>query len=608
MNFKKIIKVIEIYYRIIFIAFFILYLLCIFFSFFSVNARLDHIELGCIDKPLIHDDYATHFASSINSVHFFMTKFRLWGYDPYHSAGYPSGIILSMSNHWAILFNILFGWILGDILAFKIAVFLALSILPILALYSAKNYGFGKINSLAFSIVSMAFVFGLNESKKMIVYGMYGYLLSVFLSFFVSSIFLRYINTQKNIDWIKFTLLGAFAFFVHPFSAIICTILCTPIFILNIKKISIKTLIKIILSIVMIILINLIWLLPTIQFKDYITEPYPYYTTYDSLTRFMQNTAIPLIIIFILFFVFLYSSLKNKKFFLAIVFLFTFIILFVISFFGSQIGMPTNLFPGRFILPLVLLCLLSISSLIQKALERNNLILLIIFIILLVSFAPSPMKIICGYDNQESEANKILDFIKMNTSENARIHVQDSRNSPYFGSHFTALIPLATKKQILAAPFSSTSSKSDFTQFVDDQIFNKNLTGTVNVISQKNLSDYLEIYNVKYFLIYSDNARKFFESNNRMEKVFDSGRFAIYSYLDSDESFCYRCNATVKADYDIIEVENAPLGNVILKYHYIDTLKIKPESLKIKPIKLLDDPMPFIMIENNNESRFVIYN
>jgi hypothetical protein len=215
----------------------------------------------------------------------------------------------------------------------------------------------------------------------------------------------------------------------------------------------------------------------------------------------------------------------------------------------------------------------------------------------------SPQTFAFGY-NRYPAAEKILNFIEINTTGSARIHVQDSRTHPYFGSHFTAFIPYRTSKEILAGPVTFPPTKFRFTQFIDDLLFGKNLDD----ISSDEFKKYLELYNIKYFLIFSKNAHQFFDKNSRFKKIFNAVQFSIYEYLDAEENYCYRCNAVVKADYDKIVIESATSNITILKYHYIDTLKVKPERLKIKPIKLLDDPVPFIMVENGDYSSFTIYN
>ncbi len=143
-----------------------------------------------------------------------------------------------------------------------------------------------------------------------------------------------------------------------------------------------------------------------------------------------------------------------------------------------------------------------------------------------------------------------------------------------------------------------------FTQFTDDTLFGKNL----NEISDSTLKDYLELYNIKYFLVFSDSGKAFFGKNPSFRCVFEVGNFAIYDYLDSDQSYCYGCEADIKADYDTIVVKNVTSNTTILKYHYIDTLKIEPASIKMKPIRILDDPNPFILVENGDHSEFRIYN
>jgi hypothetical protein len=271
---------------------------------------------------------------------------------------------------------------------------------------------------------------------------------------------------------------------------------------------------------------------------------------------------------------------------------------------GTQLGLA-NLQPTRYIILVALLSVLAISQLFEDQFKEKNFLfvvvvpLLIIFLIL----GSYPTKFFFGYQKFPA-AKEISHFLGTSTSRNARFHVQDSSGHPYFGCHFTAVLPYRTHREMLAGPYSFPPTKYSFTQFINNEIFGKGLFD----ITQKEWKEYLELYNVRYFLIYGQKARRFFARHKRFKRVFHYSRFSIFEYLDADNNFSYKCDAVVEADYDKIRVRNAKSDVTILKYHYINTLKIKPERLKIKPIKLLDDPIPFIMVENGDCADFTIYN
>ena len=51
--------------------------------------------------------------------------------------------------------------------------------------------------------------------------------------------------------------------------------------------------------------------------------------------------------------------------------------------------------------------------------------------------------------------------------------------------------------------------------------------------------------------------------------------------------------ATVKADYDLIDVRNVTSRSLLLKLHYSDLLKAS-DGVELTTETVLDDPVPFI--------------
>ena len=76
-------------------------------------------------------------------------------------------------------------------------------------------------------------------------------------------------------------------------------------------------------------------------------------------------------------------------------------------------------------------------------------------------------------------------------------------------------------------------------------------------LSYNELDKYLELYNIKYFLVFTREAKIYFNKNPEFRRVFRSNAYAMFEYANSDEKFCYRCDADITAGYDQIIVKNA---------------------------------------------------
>ena len=192
-------------------------------------------------------------------------------------------------------------------LVFNSSVYLALALLPLLALLAAINYDFGRINSLVFVVLSTSYIF-IGPPKYWIQYGMYGFILSIFLSFYVSSLFYRYLNTKSKSVLIKLTLFGSLTFFVHPLSLFICLGLCGPIYIYSFSKFDSKDYARLFFCSLIILLVNLPWILPSIHFSDFIVTQFIYFQTHMGL--FLKPSAI---LSFILFLFFLYQVYQGRR-------------------------------------------------------------------------------------------------------------------------------------------------------------------------------------------------------------------------------------------------------------------------------------------------------
>jgi hypothetical protein len=252
--------------------------------------------------------------------------------------------------------------------------------------------------------------------------------------------------------------------------------------------------------------------------------------------------------------------------------------------------------------------MLIIAGSVDDLIKGKNILYIICLTVLFVPLITSPMRIRYSFDINAPRGawGELLDFIKNDTAGNGRLLLQDSeRIRPYGFTHFPGIIPHATSKEMAGGPGWVLYKDFKFVSFIDDTVFGRK---PLKKISDYRLKQYLELYNIRYILTYSNIAHEFFGKSNMFKHIFKAGAYNIYEYLESKGSYCYEGTADIRVDYDKIFVENASPGTIILKYHYIDTLRIRPDWLKIGPVRLMDDPIPFIKVENGTCTNFTIYN
>jgi hypothetical protein len=554
-------------------------------------------------SPIVQDDYAFHYAETLESTRYIVSSHRFWGYDPFHFAGYPGCLFFSQDNHWALALNLLLRPVLNSAFVFNLSIFLSLALLPLLMFFAARHLGLGSSNSLFVFFLSILFVAAYPPITEFYRYGMYAFVLGSFLSFFTLGLWTKYLRQKKSLTLVGLIGSGSLAFFVHPFAAVIMAVLFLTFLAAPSVPVRLKDFGTLSLSALLMLLLNAPWLLPALRFRNLysgIAMRFNFQSEVQlPLTILRHNVFFDLAVLAVL--LVFYRSLKRRGRRLELSVFLALLVFFVIAFFGSQIGLSL-IEPGRFHVPLGLAWILAVSAFVETDLIKRRPLALAILLMISTSLAFSTgEKFTCRYPK---EGRRILKFIKARCSSGSRIHVQDSWNHPYFSSHLTGLIPLLTSRPILAGPFNFMPVKFMSTQFIDEMLFMKPLKD----ISDAELDAYLELYNVEYFLVFSPEAKLFFGSKNRFRKVFNEPPFAIYRYLDSDENYAYHSQADVAADYDRIVVKNATSPRTILKFHYLSSLRVEPETVALRPIKLLDDPVPFIQVDNGACSNFIIYN
>jgi hypothetical protein len=280
--------------------------------------------------------------------------------------------------------------------------------------------------------------------------------------------------------------------------------------------------------------------------------------------------------------------------------------------------------PLRFLIPLGVFSILPFSFLIDTlgSFRKNKMkyAILICFLILAIFIQAfltikltEPFKEE-GYPKITSEfpkaAEQLINDIKTHTNTSGRILIEDAdiKSLGYgghrFGGHLISLFPLYTKREFIGGPHPAFPLKQHFAEFTNGKLFQKSIT----TFNSSLLKDYFDLYNIKWVIAWSNESKEFLDAQHPyISKIKEIGEFTFYE-VNRTPSFFIKGEGNINVSYDSIKLSNITGEEIILKYHYLKTLKVKPE-LKIEPIKILDDPVGFIKITNDkNVSEILIYN
>jgi hypothetical protein len=138
----------------------------------------------------------------------------------------------------------------------------------------------------------------------------------------------------------------------------------------------------------------------------------------------------------------------------------------------------------------------------------------------------------------------------------------------------------------------------------DPKIFNRSLKN----MTKAEFSSYLQLYNVLEAAVFSRSSNEVFQKwPDLCVPVKRAGNYVLYE-IKNNATWFIQGSAKLGMDRDEINLTHVSPGPLILKFHWIDTLKCDP-SLPMTPVWIKDDPVPFISIDNSAEVQKIrIYN
>jgi hypothetical protein len=121
----------------------------------------------------------------------------------------------------------------------------------------------------------------------------------------------------------------------------------------------------------------------------------------------------------------------------------------------------------------------------------------------------------------------------------------------------------------------------------------------IEELTASRLADYCALYNIVYAVTKSDTLTAQFRAMGSEVTAFGSLHVFAISPRHLPGLWEGNYSGEVEGGPNRVSIRHAPSGRVVLNYHYFRTM-VAPEGTELSACYLLDDPVPFIQVDNTS--------
>ncbi len=566
--------------------------------------------------PLSSGDLHFHFASAAEGYSIFSKHPQIWAYSPHYMAGYPFGLWGSMSRRGYEIIPALIPGVSFEV-AFYILIVVLAFLTPLIVALAFKILGYNWRETALCAILSIL-VYQLDHSFFWNMGGLM-FPFAASLAIFYTALLHQGIQL-KNLAYLILAgiILGAILW-LHPLVLFILIIGTLLVLWTNRQIIFKGPLWMPLITFVIGFLIILPWAILLFQFidlkrtvltsaltvgvKDLIMDIFSdrrYLLPFDRRT--LEHA------VWILAFLGAFSADPKKKPALFI-FLGTFLGLFIISYCFCFFSLLSQLEPYHYFTSSIMFAIVPATSgmlkfkeLYQKTDRSGKTIFLCLMLILAPCFTAYLIDFteIHTVNSVVPERKNVIHFLNSQKNIPGRILCNDDA--------FSTVIQYFTGREIIGGPLGKWSMMPhSFSNIYENTAFGR----PIEKISPREWEQYLSLFNIAFVVTASDDLIAKMKSVPEMIKeTIEFGKIKVLEINPDRLSWVWGMpsKALVTAEPNHIVVMDPPGGSFILKYHYFKTLVSDPD-VKIYPVAVLDDPVPFIGINNEKvQPQINIYN
>lgn len=605
------------------------------------NAYLPVSEWFSPAGAIYSDDYSIHYGVALRKIKYLQEAGKIWAYDPDMRAGNVAIALTSFDDTGWALFSYLLHALLGVSIevAFKLFFVLGTLSIPLICYAAACHFGAARGQSLVAAFLGTVLMHN-SIMVNFYHWGTVSFVLVSYLALLTVACFYRFCRSARLIDLLKAFFFLLCSVLIHGFALPILGVpllVCYVIYFRRIRPVhhgAVLAGLGLVGLALMPVYYCFLQLLDTIiksemGYDFYINTsiwgPLKLYLYRSNLFNSYGNIAfrkdewidIALLLLAILG---LYRWYVGRQKALAVMVAASTGFLVWLSYYGAffEITKLTNM---RFVISLSiflvfpaaegLFCLYDIF-LADKPRRIKTVSAAVCCYLLLALTAPAYYQIFYRsafrlvYSVPEP-CKDLIAWIKQNTGREGRIMLESSdfdSDHQWYGGHIEYLLPVWTDREYLDNLFRFTPTADTFTSFGSGILFER----PVGSFTAAELKAYFDMYNVKWIIFWSEEARKAFSAfSSFIVPLAKIDKFQLCR-VERTPTYFLKGSGSSRSEANKIHLTGiqADGGEIIVSYHWMKFLKTDPPR-EVEKVLLLDDPVEFIKIKNP-PPELVIYN
>ncbi|HLF28100.1 MAG TPA: hypothetical protein VJG32_17350 [Anaerolineae bacterium] len=598
------------------------------------------------NPPIARTDYATHFYQAATVTRFLRETGHAWGYDPYLLAGYPLGSVFELNNAGLAAGTWLLSFVVEVPMAYNLVILALFAAIPLVVCAAGWLVGLSRgARSLA---VLLALGLWYTDPALRLAWsgGTFAFAVASVFALLTLAAFVRYLDSPIRRNWVVLALTAPLTILVAPQ---IVVVLIAPVLVALLKvvrRISARPILGLLAVAGIVALVNAFWIEPFLRFADIKTSSDQFLQAGFSnlfgdvigagridggppcrcglrwltlgfaawLWRRREGDSHP-------FRGIPAGSPLQSRASHAPIFFAGAIAALALAYLGSYWQPLADLQPYRFVIPASLLAVLSAADAAVRAatapprLRGMTLGVAVVVIFLLARtvegawyFRPHLSRLgqpILPDDDRlgglPASHKTLLSWIETHTTHNGRLLINDWRAG--------TVVPYYTGREVIGGPFLWTWIQHGHANAGIWDAFGRDLED----YTEAELRQALQTYNVQWVVTYLDFDRSFYTLDNvarrwpdLLQPVDEVAGFRIYRTSWTADSFLVG-SGQATATYNSIRVHAASPDGVVLKYHWLPTLRSDP-PLPLDAYPAPGDSVGFIQVDNGPTRDFTIYN
>jgi hypothetical protein len=280
------------------------------------------------------------------------------------------------------------------------------------------------------------------------------------------------------------------------------------------------------------------------------------------------------------------------------------IVLFLLAYFGSLIPLVKSWQPLRFKVPLDLCLALAAAYILADGLARRSLTsrsyvlpsivacgLLAFLFNLFATETRAKMLLRTGL---RPELTAIVEWIEKETPAEARVLFEESGDETgfvYDGTYLSSFIPHRTGRQLIGGPINLYNDRHHFAEFHSGKLLKKD----VQTLSDDEIRNYFRLYNIGAVVAFHPASVQRIQAVPGLVTLDQQIGPVHLMKVNQPLTWFLQGDGKIKASLNRLDLSELKGKEIVLKYHWTKGLSASPPA-SIVPVKIADDPIPFIKI------------